>query len=372
MSEITSLKLVELTTKQNTDNSIILLDVRQPNPFSEYHIKGSINIDVYNDLWQYNLDAVKQKLASLPKDKKIIAVCNVGATSKMASQVLSSMGYDAASLEGGMIAWNSVHYPFDIASDGDLVLKQMIRVGKGCLSYIIASKNTKECIVVDPSQFYWEYEKIIKDNGWKLKAVIETHAQADHISGAKQLADRHKAQHYISSKDMKVSGFTDIKDEDIIKLWDIIIKSISTPGHTDGCMCYLVNDKYLLTGDTFFLDGVGRPDLVNDRAAVELGARKLFDSLTRLKQLPNEVLVLPAHFTDYETLPVYNSLGKVKQNKSMTIENKKEFVEYIMSRLTKQPSNYEIINSLNKKMETIPLEIGTQMEFGPNRCASKG
>jgi len=66
----------------NSDESILILDIRDSDKFNDWNIKGSQNIDVYKDIWEENFDIVKQKLSNLPKDKKIVTVCNAGVTSQ--------------------------------------------------------------------------------------------------------------------------------------------------------------------------------------------------------------------------------------------------------------------------------------------------
>ena len=100
MQSITSKELIK-----NNDKSVLILDIRNSNQFEDWHIKGSKNIDTYNDIWEGNFDLVKQKLNLLPKDKKIVTVCNAGVTAQPASLILESIGYKTKVLEDGMIGW---------------------------------------------------------------------------------------------------------------------------------------------------------------------------------------------------------------------------------------------------------------------------
>ncbi len=87
----------------------LVLDIRDKTKFSQNTVKGSINIDVYNDLHKGNFYIVREKLKKLPKNKTIITVCNAGITAQAASAVLDSMGYRTAVLEHGMIGWNAMN-----------------------------------------------------------------------------------------------------------------------------------------------------------------------------------------------------------------------------------------------------------------------
>ena len=358
---------------KNNDKSILILDIRNENAFKEWHIKGSHNIDVYNDIWEGNFKDVKNKLSKLPKDKKIITVCNAGVTSQNASMFLESLGYNTSVLEKGMMGWNSLHQAVDIVNEKELLLKQIIRVGKGCLSYLIGSNSTKECFIIDPSQFINEYVDLCKEIGFKIKGVIETHVHADHISGAKPLTNLTSTKYYVSSDDFKAKAdFVDSNKTDEIRIADNKIKIIKAPGHTDGSVCLLVNDKALLTGDTLFLEGVGRPDLARSKEATEKGAKLLFNSLGKIKNLDKNILVLPAHLTSYENAPICEKLGNLlNSNKPLKINSENEFVNYILNNLPMTPPNYEQIRNLNNNFMAVPKHMAEQLEFGPNRCASK-
>jgi len=368
MQQITSKEL-----SNNSDESILILDIRDSNNFNDWHINGSQNIDVYRDIWDGNIDLVKEKLNKLPKDKKIVTVCNAGVTSQKASILLEDLGFNTLVLEKGMIGWNSLHKAVDVINDENLLLKQIIRPGKGCLSYLIGSKTTKECFIVDPSQFVEEYIDLAKELGFTVKGVLETHVHADHLSGAKSIANMTKTDYYVSSKDIKVkTDFADIKDNDELKIGFNTIKVIETPGHTDGSVCFLVNNKFLITGDTLFLDGVGRPDLGREKAEIEAGAKKLYYSLRKLKILNSDLDILPAHFTNHIKVPIYEKLGfLLNNNKPLKITSEEEFVNYILSNLSVTPPNYEQIKDINNNFKEISRKEGEQLEFGPNRCASK-
>ena len=358
---------------KNNDPSVLILDIRHENSFKDWNIKGSQNIDVYDDIWEGNFDAVKQKLIQLPKDKKIVTVCNAGVTSQNASMLLESMGYNTLVLEKGMMGWNALHQAVDVINEGDLLIKQIIRVGKGCLSYMIGSNSAKECFVVDPSQFIEEYAEIAKELGFKIKGIIETHVHADHLSGAKLLAEMTKTKYYVSSDDLKAKvDFFDLNNVEELKIGETTIKIIKTPGHTDGSVCLLVNDKALLTGDTLFLESVGRPDLGKEKEDAEKGAKTLFLSLEKIKNLDKNLVILPAHFTKSDKVPISEKLDAIlSSNKSLKTNSEQEFVDYILDNLPMTPPNYEQIKNINLNHMQLPRQMGEQLEFGPNRCASK-
>ena len=355
------------------DESLLVLDIRDSNKFKDWHIKDSQNIDVYNDIWEGSFETVKKKLSQLPKDKSIVTVCNAGVTSQNASMLLESMGYNTLVLEKGMMGWNTLHQAVDVINESELLIKQIIRVGKGCLSYLIGSNSTKECFIVEPSQFVEEYVETVKEIGFTIKGIIETHVHADHLSGARLITEVTKTKYYISGIDLKAKiDFIDLNKIDEIKIGESKIKIIKTPGHTDGGVCLLVNDKALLTGDTLFLEGVGRPDLGRNKEEIERGAKLLYSTLDKIKEFNKDFIILPTHFTNYDKMPICEKLGiLLSYNKSLKINSESEFVNYILNNLPMTPPNYEQIKNINNNFMQLPRQMAEQLEFGPNRCGSK-
>ena len=105
---------------------------------------------------------------------------------------------------------------------------------------------------------------------------------------------------------------------------------------------------------------------------VETGAKILFDTLNKIKNLDKNLIVLPAHFTNYGKAPVCEKLGSLlKDNLSLNINSENEFVDYIINNLPMAPPNYEQIKSINANFMQLPRQMAEQLEFGPNRCATK-
>ena len=88
-------------------NRFLIVDIRSPHAFEKSRIEGSINVDVYDDIKDGNIELVNQKLSKLPKGKPIVTVCNAGRTAVYASMALEKMGYETLVLQDGMIGWNS-------------------------------------------------------------------------------------------------------------------------------------------------------------------------------------------------------------------------------------------------------------------------
>jgi len=175
-------------------------------------------------------------------------------------------------------------------------------------SYIVGYNG--EAAVVDPG---WEYKRLIeaceKEN-LKIKKILLTHAHYDHAKDLTKLAARTDAEIYvhkseeIKSKDFKIKN---IKDSDEITIGKIKIKVIHTPGHSSGSVCFLINNKILLTGDTLFVCAIGRVDLPGSNE------EDMMKSLKKLSKLADDIEVYPGH--DYGEKP-FSTIGYEKENNS--------------------------------------------------------
>jgi glyoxylase-like metal-dependent hydrolase (beta-lactamase superfamily II) len=136
-------------------------------------------------------------------------------------------------------------------------------------------------------------------------------------------------------------------------------------------MSYLLNEAAAFTGDTLFTNGVGRPDLHADPEALRQRARALFQSLTGLRQLPPDMLVLPAHTSEpiaFDGHPIAARVRDVSTWLSDWIASEPAFVERVTSRLPPTPPNFVRIVELNEAGEC-PSGDATELEAGANRCA---
>lgn len=344
----------QLKEKLQEKKDFLLLDVRTPQEYQQWSIPGSVNMPMQI------IDSNK-----LPKDKEIIAMCAHGMRSQYAAQILKSQGFNASSVEGGMSAWNSV-YDLVPLIEKDFKLFQIKRIGKGCLGYFLVAGNTG--IAVDPTTHVKTYLDIAEKLGCQIKAVIDTHQHADHVSGSRSLSRLTKSELFINSLDgYKFSGYKELKDKWIMNINGLDIKVVHTPGHTAGSTSLLV-DNFLLTGDILFTDGVARPDL-KDKA--EEYAAQLYDTYqNKILNLSNSTIVAPAHSRNASTLaePVTKTLDWIKKNNRALELSKSEFIKYVIANIPQKPQNYEDIIAANHgDVEWTEDEI-QEMEFGANRC----
>lgn len=201
--------------------------------------------------------------------------------------------------------------------------------------------------------------------------MVETHIHADHLSRAKQLAERSKAALHLPVPNKVSFGFTPINEENVLQIGGINIKPIQTPGHTIESISYLINDKVLLTGDTLFINGVGRPDLkASDEEAIQK-SKTLYHSLQRLLALDENIIVMPAHTSqpiDFDSTPIQTTIGNIKQTVAMLKLSKEEFVNTLLQRIPPAPANYLLIVERNIEGDFSDINP-VDLEAGANRCA---
>ena len=175
--------------------------------------------------------------------------------------------------------------------------------------YLLADSNTKECAVVDPAWDVPAILKAVKDNGWKLAQILVTHNHPDHINGIGELLHEadvpihvHRDDAY-ALKEFK-SNLKPSSGGDKIKLGNIDIAFLHTPGHTQGSQCFLFSDR-LVSGDTLFIEGCGRVDLPTS------DPEKMYQSLKKISTLPDKTVLFPGHnYADAPCAPLKDEKQK--------------------------------------------------------------
>lgn len=167
----------------------------------------------------------------------------------------------------------------------------VIHTARGCLSYIVADKKTKEAAVIDPSDEAADaYEKIIEGYSLTLKSVIDTHTHADHISSHKRLTDKFGANYIMYETAPSKAPTMRVREGSMIAVGELMLIVLHTPGHASDEMSLILKDS-VFTGDTLLIGGTGRTDLRPDSSSAEL-----YDSIHE-KILPrgNDVAIYPGH-----------------------------------------------------------------------------
>lgn len=362
-----TITVAALRERLEKGEKVSVLDVRDAEDAAEWSIPGALKCDAYDDLTAGR----PGKIASfelLPRDRPVVTVCYAGNSSRLAADVLKERGYDAVSLQGGMNAWSVAWNTANVSMPGGAEVVQVRRTGKGCLSYMIGSAG--DAAVIDPSVEPSVYLELAKKRGWTIMHVLETHVHADHLSRARALAKAANAKLHMPRTERISFPATPVDDGTKIRIGKSEIEALRTPGHTNESTCYRI-DGALFTGDTLFLNAVGRPDLEADRAAATNRAIALHATLARLLRLPVETLILPAHTSEpvaFDKRPLVAELGQVRARTPMLALARDAFVTRILEKLPPTPPNHKLIVKANEAGDAADLDPA-RVEAGANRCA---
>lgn len=345
---------------------VFILDVRPKDQREEWQIPGSHYIDAYQRLKAGDMSVMDE--VNVPEHTPVVTVCEAGRTSLIAARELMKKGIQVYSLEGGMKAWSLAWNEAELKNENVKII-QARRTGKGCLSYILGSEE--EALVIDPSVDPEVYLKLAKANNWQIKIVIDTHIHADHLSRARELALMTNSDLFMPEQDKVNFAFHKISNDDTLKLGTSILRAISTPGHTLESTTYILDEEYLFTGDTLFVNGVGRPDLKADLDSTKARARLLYRSLQKLLKLPGGTIVLPGHTSkpiEFDGKIIQRSLGEIKGSVEMLKLNEDEFIDRVLQGIPATPPNYVAIIEKNLRGDYSDINP-VDLEAGANRCA---
>ncbi|NWJ46976.1 MAG: MBL fold metallo-hydrolase [Chloroflexi bacterium] len=238
-----------------------------------------------------------------------------------------------------------------------MYFKQFKLEGMGCASYLIGSTKSGEAAVIDPA---WEIEQYLEEaaaQNLKITQIYETHLHADHVSGNRRLAAITGARIYLHKIADAAFPYVAVEGGTEIKLGELNLKVLHTPGHTWESINLLVEDTstpnfppHLLSGDTLFVGDVGRPDFAGQE-----GAGTLFDSIQReILPLPDNTEVYPAHLAgslcgrSLSTATVSSIGYEKKTNPALQIFDRNRFVDFLTADLPPAPPDFKRIVGLNR------------------------
>jgi hydroxyacylglutathione hydrolase len=234
----------------------------------------------------------------------------------------------------------------------------------GCLaqaSYLIGDGG--EAAVVDPRRDVDEYLEEARRNGLAIRHVIETHLHADFVSGHRELAERTGAKVYFGAKADAKFEHVPVREGDEIRMGDVVLRFLETPGHTPESVSVLVTDRSkgeapeaVLTGDTLFIGDVGRPDLLGARMSAAELAGLLYDSLQgKLLELPDATRVYPAHGAGSLcgrniSKETSSTIGEQRRfNYALQPMSKEEFVRMMTTDLPEAPAYFSRDVAINRE-----------------------
>ena len=227
-----------------------------------------------------------------------------------------------------------------------MIFEQLFDTKSSTYTYIVSSGKGREALIIDPViENTDEYIKVLKNLDLKLVKVIDTHIHADHITGLNELNKRTNCTRIMGEKSKSEVIDLRIKDDEKIKIENIELKSIYTPGHTDCSYSYLMNDR-VFTGDTLLINGTGRTDFQSG------SSYDAYDSLfNRLLKLPEKTLVYPAH--DYNGKKNSTIENEKKNNPQLQVSSKEEYAEIMNNLNLENPKMMDVAVSANLKGLTL-------------------
>ena len=227
-----------------------------------------------------------------------------------------------------------------------MIFKQLFDTKSSTYTYLIASDKGREALIIDPVIEHTDiYTKELKDLDLKLVKVIDTHIHADHITGLNQLSKIYNCSKIMGEQSKSEVIDVRVKNEDKIKIENIELNVIYTPGHTDCSYSFLMNDR-VFTGDTLLINGTGRTDFQNG------DAKEQYNSIfNKLLKLPENTYVYPAH--DYNGKK-FSTIGEQRSNNPrLQVSSVDQYVEIMNNLNLANPKMMDVAVPANLKGLTL-------------------
>ena len=227
-----------------------------------------------------------------------------------------------------------------------MIFKQLFDDNSFTFTYIIASKKGREALIIDPVlENIQSYNKILEDLELKLVKVIDTHIHADHISAMAELKKNTRCQSIMGEHSKSEVVNLKVKENEKIKIDDLELKALYTPGHTDDSYSFLLNNT-IFTGDTLLINGTGRTDFQNG------SAEKAYDSIfNKLFKLPEETTIYPAH--DYNGKKSSTIGAEKRNNPRLQVKSAEAYAELMNNLNLPYPKMMDTIIPANLKGKTL-------------------
>lgn len=238
-----------------------------------------------------------------------------------------------------------------------MILRQFLHTDPVAISYLFGCGGKACGAVVDPVGDVGPYLGAARETGLNIRHVIDTHIHADHTSAGRQLAEVAGAEYVLFAGAETAPGFRAVRDRELLPLGNVVVEVIHTPGHTPEHVCLLVTDRtrgeepwVVLTGHTLMVGDVGRTELATN---VDEGARLLFRSLKRLKELPDYVELLPGAYSGsvcgrrLSGKPVSTIGFEKRHNVAFRIAEEEAFVASMLADIPPPPPRASELRAIN-------------------------
>jgi hydroxyacylglutathione hydrolase len=245
-----------------------------------------------------------------------------------------------------------------------MYFRQLLNDDTSCASYLLGCKTHGQLAVVDPHvDLVDDYIRLAQGQGIPIVAVLETHVQADHLSGLPQLVERTGATAFLPAGAGVEFDHHPLDDRETVTLGNTAIEAIATPGHALAHHAYLVTDQtrgedpwLVLSGDALLVGDAGRPDLhAHGDHTVEEMARTLYRSLTtRLLTLPDDLALYPAHYSGsvcgrgLSANPSSTIGFERRRNRALQFASEDDFVDALLRDIPPAPEQQAAIVAANR------------------------
>lgn len=251
-----------------------------------------------------------------------------------------------------------------------MIFRQFLHEQHSCASYLIGCPSRGVAAIVDPQGEPGGYLAVAEQHGLAIIEVIDSHVHAHHVSGARELAEQVGAVLRLGAGAHVGFDHTPLSDGDVVEIGNRRVRAIYTPGHTPEHMCLLVDDWFVLTGDTLFVGDVARVDLALhdvDDDELRIRAERLYGSLQKLLRLPAETEVYPGHYAgstcgrgmDGKTI---STIGREKRTNRALGLDLDGFINFQLAEVPPLPDDFDRIKRAN--LGSGDARVGTDARYG--------
>ena len=271
-----------------------------------------------------------------------------------------------------------------------MFFKHFFEPGLAQNSYLVGCQKTGESIVIDPRRDIDEYLSTAAENGLRITHITETHIHADFLSGTRELAEATGGRVLLSDEGgadwLYQFDHEPLRDGDRIRVGNLTLDVLHTPGHTPEHVSFLLTNPpagsdpvMVFTGDFVFVGDVGRPDLLEEAAGLKdtkvIGARQMFHSLKKFRELPEYVQVWPAHGAgsacgkSLGAVPSSTVGYELRTSWALQVEDEDEFVAMLLDGQPEPPYYFAMMKRLNKAGADLLSNRVEFRELSPNAVA---